>query len=231
MNTLVHLVGGIAMTSAAIAFMGFCIFAGNAADQPPAVIAKMEQLGTVYVTWKEPIRTKAKSKFTQPEFQLKKNVVIGIDFRPMAGSDPKRVASVVMELAMVPELETVLLLGQPITDDVADAIPTTLKVTNIRFYNTRVTDKGVVGLTRFKNLQVFNYTGTGLTDEGMASIGTMTSLMNLTITDSKITDKGVYALQKLVNLQRLTIENSAASEASVQFLRTTLGVRGIRDFG
>ncbi len=191
-------------------------------EKDPPVIAKMEALGTVYLTRKD---------LPDQKGQVRKNVIVGVDFRPTAMSDPKAVAEVVRELSTLPDLETVLLLGQPITDDVANAIPATSKLVSLRFFNTKVTDKGIAKLARFTRLQVFSYTGTGLTDEGMKSIAKLTSLNTVTITDAPITDQGVRGLVTLTNLRTLTIENSAASEESVEYLRSTIGIRGIRGFG
>src|SRR6516162_917611 len=181
-------------------------------EPTPPVIAKMEELGTVYVTRADP---RAKTSVTG---EAKKNAIIGIDFRPTAGSDPKKVAAAVKELATLPDLETVLLLGQDVTDAAADALPTSAKLVSIQFFNTSITDQGFAKLTRFKNLQQFKFTGMGLTDEGMKTLAKIKTLQTIVITDAKVTDEGVLALASLRNLRRLTIENTLATEQSIERL-------------
>jgi len=182
----------------------------------PPVIAQMEELGTVYVTRADP---RAKKSVTS---EAKKNAIIGIDFRPTAGSDPKKVAAAVKDLATLPDLETVLLLGQDVTDAAADALPTSAKLVSIQFFNTSITDQGFAKLTRFKNLQQFKFTGMGLTDEGMKTLAKIKTLQTIVITDAKVTDEGVLALASLRNLRRLTIENTLATEQSIERLQEQL---------
>jgi hypothetical protein len=214
------------MNPAAVAFVGFTLFAAVAPQQQQPVIAQMEEIGTVYLTWREP---GAKKKSAS---RVAKNAIIGIDFRPMAGSDPKKIAALIREWKTLPDLETVLLLGQDVTDEVLDAIPSSAKITSIRVYNSKVTDKGVANLTRFQSLRDFNYTGAHLTDEGMKALNTIRTLNSITITDAPVTDVGVMALRNLRFLQRLTIENSNATEKAVQQLRESLPrLNGIREFG
>src|ERR1051325_167932 len=184
------------------------------AEANPPLIAKMEELGAVYVTRTVP---KAGAKG-----EAKKGTIIGIDFRPMAGSDPKKVAALVKELSSLPDLPTVLLLGQDVTDAAAEALPASAKLTSIQFFNTQVTDKGIGKLTRLPNLQTFKYTGMGVSDQGMKDLAKIKTLRTIEITDSKITDAGVLALQTLPNLRALTIENTAATQRSIDQLRDRL---------
>src|SRR5262245_9936957 len=179
--------GGTAMNPAAIALAGFTLFAAVATHSQPPIIAQMEEVGTVYLTWREPVAKKKSSA------KSAKNAIIGIDFRPTAGSDPKEIAALVRDWKTLPELQTVLLLGRDVTDEVIDAIPPSENITSIRLYNSTVTDKGVARLTRFKNLRDFNYTGAHLSDEGMKELGKIRTLTSLTITDAPITDAGVLA--------------------------------------
>ena len=207
------------MRHLALAFLALLGIGVNvlAQSEPiPPVIAKMEELGTVYVTRADP-----RAKKSAPS-EAKKNAIISIDFRPTAGSDPKKVAAVVKELATLPDLETVLLLGQDVTDAAADALPTSAKLARIQFFNTSITDQGIAKLTRFKNLQQFKFTGMGLTDEGMKALAKVKSLRTIAITDAKVTDKGVLALSSLRNLRWLTIENTQATEQSIESLREQL---------
>lgn len=186
----------------------------------PPVIKKMEAMGTVYLTWRDPQNKNAKS-------DAKPNVIIGIDFRPTAGTDPKKVAEVVKELATLRDLEFVLLLGKSVTDEAADAIPATPKVSRLQFFNTGIGDKGISGLTRFQNLQTFHFTGMGITDAGMKDLAKIKTLRNLTIIDAKITDQGVLALQTLPLLRQLTVENTAASQKSIDRLHELLPRLGV----
>ena len=205
------------MNPLSIAFLvvtvGVAHFSAQSEPNPPA-IAKMEELGTVYVTRALP---KAGAKG-----DAKKSAIIGVDFRPMSGSDPAKVADAVKGLATLPDLEFVLLLGQDVTDAAADAIPASNKLTSIQFFNTKISDNGIAKLTRFKNLQVFKFTGMGLGDPGMKELAKIKTLHTIEITDAKVTDEGVLALQSLPNLLRLTIENTAATQQSIDQLRGRL---------
>lgn len=188
-----------------------------AVAQPPAnppVVAKMEELGTVYLTRSNP-KTDAKN-------EPAKGTIIGVDFRPAAGTDPMKIVAIVKEFSTLPELRTILLLGMDVNDEVADAIPTSAKLQSIQFFNTQVSDKGIAKLTRFSNLQTFKYTGMNISDEGMKSLGKMKTLQSIEITDSKITDAGVLALQQLPNLLNLRIENTAATQRSIDQLQERL---------
>ncbi len=218
--------GGIAMNAFAAIFLAIAgAGAGTPIEKNPPVIAKMEELGTVYLTRFQP-GPAIKKKVRQDQVQeinnnIKKGTIIGVDFRPMAGSDPKEVASVVKELATLPHLHMVLLLGQDVTDEAVDALPAS--VVNVRFFNTQVTDKGIAKLGRLKNLIGFNYTGANLTDEGMKELAKLKTLQSLSITDAKgVTDTGVAALASLANLQNVTIENTSASPRAVRSLKLVL---------
>lgn len=199
-----------------VALLGASVNVLAQSESNPPVIAKMEDLGTVYVTRADPRAKKSTNS------EVKKNAIIGVDFRPTAGSDLKKVAAVVKELATLPDLETVLLLGQDVTDAAADALPASAKLVSIQFFNTTITDQGIAKLTRFKNLQQFKFTGMGLTDEGMKALAKIKTLQTIVITDAKVTDKGVLALASLRNLRRLTIENTLATEQSIESLRESL---------
>jgi hypothetical protein len=211
--------GGDSMRRLVVALLAFPFAFGQVVAQSlpnPPVITKMEELGSVYVT-----RAAPKDK-TAPKTKAKENAIIGIDFRPMAGTDSKKIAELVKELATLPDLETLLLLGMDVTDAAADAIPASAKVTKIQFFNTTISDKGIAKLTRFTNLESFKFTGGGLTDEGMKTLGTMKTLHTIEITDAKITDAGVLALSSLPNLRVMTIETSAATQQSVDQLQQRL---------
>jgi hypothetical protein len=181
-------------------------------QQDPAVLAKMEELGAVYLTRLVP----------QGQPRGVKGPIVGVDFRPMAGTDPKKIVEVVKEFSSLPELQTILLLGQDVTDEAADAIPASAKLTSIQFFNTKVTDNGMIKLNRFTSLNTFKYTGMGLSDVGMKDLAKIKTLQTIEITDSKITDEGVLALRTLPNLTRLTIENTAATQQAIDQLERQL---------
>jgi hypothetical protein len=215
----------IALTLILFALGSLQALAQNEPDPP--VIAMMEKLGTVYVT-RRPAEGKKKASRAdraepaRAEAKKKKSVIIGVDFRPTMGSDPKEIAAAVKELSTLPELEFVLLLGRDVTDEAADAIPASAKINNIRFFNTKVTDKGIGNLTRFKGLRVFNYTGMLLSDAGMKELGKIKTLRTVMITDAKVSDEGVMSLQGLSSLQVLNVENTLATEAGIERLRRKL---------
>jgi hypothetical protein len=204
------------MNSVTIAFF-VSVSTAHILAQPepnPPVIATMEELGTVYL-----IREEAKPA---PKSEAKKGTIIGVDFRPTAGSDPKKVAAAVKELSTLPDLQSVLLLGRDVTDDAADALPKSAKLVSVQFFNTQVSDKGIAKLSRLPKLQVFKYTGMNISDQGMTELAKIKTLHTIEITDSKITDQGVLALQTLPNLTSLNIENTAATQQSIDQLRERL---------
>jgi hypothetical protein len=183
------------------------------AEQNPPVIAKMEELGTVYLTRSVPAGAKGEAK---------KGTIIGVDFRPTAGSDPKKVAAAVKELSTLPDLEFVLLLGQDVTDEAANALPTSAKLKSIQFFRTKVSDKGIAKLTRLTGLHTFKYTGMDVSDEAMKELAKIKTLHTIEIIDAKITDEGVLALRTLPNLLNLTIENTQATQQSIDQLQERL---------
>jgi hypothetical protein len=207
------------MNSAAIVFFVSLGTAHSLAQTEaiPSVITQMEELGTVYLTRSVPKGANPASKT-----EAKKGAIIGVDFRPTAGTDPKKVTAAVKELSTLPELESVLLLGQDVTDEAADALPTSAKLISVQFFRTQVGDKGIAKLTRLRNLQIFKYTGMNISDEGMKELAKIQSLHTIEITDSKITDQGVLALRILPSLISLTIENTAATQQSIDQLQQRL---------
>src|SRR5437879_11882967 len=87
--------------------------AGASIEAPdPPVIAKMEEMGTVYLTRFQPRPKVKKSRRVFDDIYVnanvndyvQKNAIIGVDFRPTAGSDPMKVAALVKELATLPYL-------------------------------------------------------------------------------------------------------------------------------
>ena len=187
-------------------------------EKEPPVVAKMRELGTVYLTWQKPV----KKKQTDPTKNPIPNAIIGVDFRPMAGTSTKKIAAVVKELATLSELQSLLLLGMDVDDAVLANVPTTAKLAQLQLFNTNVTDKGIANLDRFAKLNTFSFTGQGLTDEGMKSLGKVKSLVSISIVDAKVTDVGVLALQKLPNLVSLNVENTQASARSIERLQEVL---------
>jgi hypothetical protein len=188
----------------------------------PPVIAKMQKLGTVYVTRFDGRRPGIRFRPPGPGVLAgtPKNAIIGVDFRPMAGIDPKAVIGVLEELNTVKYLITVLVLGTSVTDEAVEALPDTLQ--GVHFFNTKITDKGIAKLSRFKHLVGFRYTGNELSDVGLKDIAKIRSLQSLHITDAKVTDKGIAVLEVLVNLRELTIQNSAASQTALNALNEKL---------
>jgi hypothetical protein len=206
------------MNFATFAFLLLPVSLAQTSAQPqanPAVIAKMEELGTVYLTRTAP-------NPNDPAAKGKLGTIVGLDFRPMAGSDKEKLVELVKELSTLPDLETILLLGSDFTDEAADAIPALPNLVSIQFFNTGITDKGVMKLDRHKKLQAFKYTGMGLSDEGMKALAKIKTLNTVEITDSKISDQGVLALQSLPGLTRLIIENTAATQRSIDQLQNRL---------
>ena len=197
------------------------IFSTSAHAQPdkePPAVAKMRELGTVYLTWQRP----AKKKGGDPKAEVKPNPIIGIDFRPMAGTDSKKIAAAVKELATLPELQSLLLLGVDVNDSVLDAVPTSAKLGTLQLFNTKISDKGIANLKRFSGLRIFNYTGNALSDEGMKSLGKIRSLTSISVVDAKITDVGVLALHTIPNLVSLNVENTQATAKGLAQLREML---------
>jgi hypothetical protein len=201
-----------------LAFLFAAISTGEYPAKDPPVIAKMEKLGTVYLTRFDGTRRPARFRPVGPVVPIgtPKNAIIGVDFRPMAGTDPQEVVAVLKELTTLKYLQTVLVLGASVTDDAVDVLPDTLQ--GVHFFNTKITDKGIAKLSRFKHLVGFRYTGNELTDAGLRDIAKIRSLQSLHITDAKVTDKGVSALEALVNLRELSIQNSAASQSALDDL-------------
>lgn len=196
-------------------------------SQDPPVIAKMEEVGTVYLTR---VPSKKKGKKDEPiKVGPKQNTIIGVDFRPMAGTDPKLVAALVKELETLPDLRTLLLLGHDVTDDAIAVLPARLE--NVRLFNTAVTDKGMAKLGRLQRLTSFSYTGTMLTDAGLKDIASLKSLTSLSITDAKgVTNDGVMVLGSLKSLFSLTIENTSVTQPVFNRLIQQLPIRFERDF-
>ncbi|MSQ95766.1 MAG: hypothetical protein EXR98_14590 [Gemmataceae bacterium] len=144
-------------------------------------------------------------------------MIIGIDFRPLAGNDQKLVAAAVKKLATLPDLESAFLLGKDATDEAADPIPATAKLSRLQFFNTGISDKGITNLVRLKKLQQLNSTGMGLTDVGMKELAKIKTLQVIIITDA-----GILALQELPDLRRLTIDPLEATQRLIDRLRETL---------
>ncbi len=199
----------------------------------PAVVAKMREMGSVYLTWQRVPKTTPPTQKPVPTGETAPNVIVGVDFRPMAGTDSKKIAAVVQELKALPDLQSLLLLGMDVNDSALDAIPTSAKLVRIQLFRTKVTDKGVASLQRLTRLSTFSYTGNELTDEGMKSLAKMTTLTSISVVDAKITDAGILALHKLPGLVSFVAENTQVTERGMDLLRERLpklkqGIRELR---
>ena len=95
------------------------------------------------------------------------------------------------------------------------------KATNLKqlwLDNCLVTDAGLAHLKTLKNLESVRLNGTRVTDEGLANLKGMAKLKSLTLSNTSITDAGMVHLASLTNLTDLGLDSTQISNTGLVHL-------------
>jgi len=100
--------------------------------------------------------------------------------------------------------------------DVADS------VTEVDLGSSKVTDKGIAELAKFKNLKSLKLNGTAVTDQGLAALSGLENLESLNLYNTAITDAGLKSLQGKSKLLKVYLWKTKVTDAGVKELEKSL---------
>jgi hypothetical protein len=91
-----------------------------------------------------------------------------------------------------------------------------------RLVGPRLTDRGLLQLSRLTQLQILSLEGTEITDAGLSALHEMTNLKVLDLSGTTITDAGLKALKHLTNLRYLRLDETGVTCAGKDALALAL---------
>jgi uncharacterized membrane protein len=92
----------------------------------------------------------------------------------------------------------------------------------LKLGSTDISDKGMVSITKLKNLQKLSLENTKITDNGLQNLKTLSYLEYLNLYGTQVTDKGIQWLYPLKNLQNLYIWQTKITPQGVTDLKKNL---------
>ncbi len=106
---------------------------------------------------------------------------------------------------------------QGLTDEDLDAlIPISGQILSMDLTYARITDKGIVTLSKFENLRKLNLEGnTGVTAEGVANLKNLKNLSYLNLVRTKLNDEVVDVLISMENLREIYLFDTGLNEESI----------------
>ena len=106
---------------------------------------------------------------------------------------------------------------QGLTDEDLDAlIPISDQILSMDLTYARITDKGIVTLSKFENLRKLNLEGnTGVTAEGVANLKNLKNLSYLNLVRTKLNDEVVDVLISMENLREIYLFDTGLNEESI----------------
>lgn len=186
-------------------FAAVAACAGERAARVHPLASKWSKLGEIELS------------FADPE----NKVINTVDFRITGEKPVAQVKAALAEIAALPEVESIVLVGLAFTDDAVAELGKCKKLTLLNLYATKVTDNAFTEIAKVTTLNRLTFTGAGLTDKGMKEIAKLSNLVHLEITDAPITDNGLMDLRRMKNLRRLVLTNTKTTDrgfASLQSL-------------
>ncbi|MFO0966315.1 MAG: hypothetical protein U0793_12130 [Gemmataceae bacterium] len=188
-----------------LAFLA-CATNARAGSPEQTLVDRLKKLGEVHLTYQGEGKDKA---------------ITGVDFRITGERKAEDVIAAVRDIAKLPKLDTVLLLGPAFK---ADAVKELVgaKLVNLTLFNTGAGDAAFEHLPKIKTLRILAVTGSGLTDKGLKEITKVRTLQSLVIEDARITDAGIMGLTALRYLQRLILTNTDVTPDALANLREAM---------
>ncbi|VAW70843.1 hypothetical protein MNBD_GAMMA12-317 [hydrothermal vent metagenome] len=89
----------------------------------------------------------------------------------------------------------------------------------ISFGATKLNNRGLVELTRFKQLRALDISHTKITNSGIKQLAALKNLHSLDLGASTITDAGLKHVGRLSNIQRLYFGSTAVSDSGIKALK------------
>jgi hypothetical protein len=148
--------------------------------------------------------------------------LIRLELRITGDKDAKEVVAALKEVARLPHLETLMLMGPAFTDEAVRELARSRSLRDVQLNRTQVTDAGIASLAAINELRRLVFWGSGLTDKGLKDVARLKNLKYLEITDAPITREGLKELYALTGLRRLTIVNSKATARELRLLFQSL---------
>jgi hypothetical protein len=152
----------------------------------------------------------------------KQTVIASVDFRIMGDKPAAEVRAALAEIAALPDVRTIMLVGLAFTDEAVAELGKCKKLTTLNLYGTKATDKAFVDLSKVSTLNRLSFTGAGLSDKAMKEIAKLPELVFLEVTDAPITDNGLMDLRRAMNLRRLLLTNTRTTDRGVANLQALI---------
>ena len=127
------------------------------------------------------------------------------------GRDKLATCPPLSKLKLLPELETVTLSGQLVTDDDLAVIGALRRLRILNLRGTPITNESLQLITRLGKLEVLDVSATGISDAAVDSLSRLQNLTELRIEDSDITPAGVEQLKSLLPRTRIVGRQTPSS--------------------
>ena len=122
----------------------------------------------------------------------------------------------------LPSLNTLLLSGENVTDEILDRLQRSPKLEELHLSGGRVTDQGLVNLAKFPNLRWLIMNHTRITDSGLVYVRRLKHLEELILTDTAISNEGIADLAAMASLQTLNVRRTAITADRLRELQQAL---------
>ncbi|MCH5375535.1 MAG: hypothetical protein JJ992_16315, partial [Planctomycetes bacterium] len=112
------------------------------------------------------------------------------------------------EILVFPRLQTLVVEGPSITDQLAPKIAEAEGLTSLSMFNTLINDAGIAQLSGLKSLKAIDLRVSPLiTDQAMETLAAMPELRAVRLSGVNVTDAGIETLLSLPRLSELDIRN------------------------
>ena len=134
---------------------------------------------------------------------------------------PRRCSDWLAAINALPTVRTLLLSGGSVTDQTLADLRLT-QIDALHLTASRVTDRGLAQLARFKRLRWLGLSESQITGDGCALLEPLSELEELDLYGTKITDDAVPHLKKLTRLRRLMIPRTGITDRGLEELHDAL---------
>jgi hypothetical protein len=123
------------------------------------------------------------------------------DLEELGLNNPAVTDAEVRALSGLPKLQSLGVMGAPISDDALAVMKTlpALRILNISL--TKVTDAGLEHVQGLTALEYLGLKGNAISDAGLSRLKSLTNLTSLNLADTKVTDAGLVHLAGMTHLE------------------------------
>ena len=106
-----------------------------------------------------------------------------------------------------------------LSQSLRDQAPLFDRITMIRLYRTKNTDRALPDLWRLEQLEALELESSDVSDEGLKALERMTHLRGLGLNHTRISDAGLVHLKRLTALQGLHLDGTETTDAGLKHLQ------------